>query len=525
MAGSSFSDSSSATSTLSRTLAIIKTHAIKNRFDIELRISSTGFEIIKERQMAFHAEDSSVRELFGDAASSLCGEPVWIYVLERRRAVEVWKLLMGDEAPPSRSVVDFYEIPHIADPDLARISAPDSLRALYGKSIFENAVYGSPDASMAELQINSVFASSPPFPPVWLGNNHDVPAETLDHQSSVYAASSSAASTNGDSSIRVDVKSKTKGFKARPVPPTIAVPSIQPRSTRAAALRAGVDAPPPSRIVATAESIAKTFENVPGHKRLESIPVASTAPPTIAPRSTRASAFRTGEVPVKPKQFPPRPTLPRKPTSPERVMEIFANVPGHKRRESFSVASTAPPVIPPRPTRASMLRTGQDNNSPSRPRMSTSSADSSGDDEFLLRKEVSFEGVPGHKRNEVIEVPSTRPPSTTPRINKSAALRVAHKEGAIKAPPSSFFMKSVNTTTPNRPPSQASTRGRSSSISGDRSHRSPSVDPSQARPGSVAKMAPPPRPPSITPRTNKSAMLRAQGGAPSAPSAYKVFAF
>lgn len=126
---------------------------------------------------------------------------------------------------------------------------------------------------MAELQINSIFASSPPFPVQELEAD-DVPPLDLEqhhapssHHNSARSASSSVGSAQGDRSIRVDVKSKASGFKARPVPTTTAVPSIVPKTTRAAALRAGFDLPSPKRSPASQESIAKTFENVPGHKR------------------------------------------------------------------------------------------------------------------------------------------------------------------------------------------------------------------------------------------------------------------
>lgn len=161
----------------------------------------------------------------------------------------------------------------LIDPEIARADAPDCLRALYGYSIHENAVYGSPDNSMAELQINSIFVSSPPFP-VQEAEADDVPPLDLEHRApassqhhSGRSASSSVGSAQGDGSIRVDVKSKSSGFKARPVPTTTAVPSIMPKTTRAAALRAGVELPSPKRSPASQESIARTFENVPGHKR------------------------------------------------------------------------------------------------------------------------------------------------------------------------------------------------------------------------------------------------------------------
>lgn len=541
MAGSSvLSDSSNSSNppTLSRTLAIIKAHAIKDRFEIESRIAAAGFEIIKERQMGFHADDSGVHSLFGDAASSLSGEPIWIYVLERRRAVEVWKALMGPE-----------------DPETARADAPDCLRALFGQDISDNAVYGSPDNSMAELQINSIFVSSPPFPVQELEAD-DVPPLELEHHApasshhSGRSASSSVGSAQGDSSIRVDVKSRSNGFKARPVPSTTAVPSIAPKTTRAAALRAGLELPSPKRSPASQESIARTFENVPGHKRAIAINVASVAAPTIAPRVNRAQALRTGQIETK--VDPLKRTTARAPNSPERLKEIFADVPGHKRRQTIAVASTAAPAIAPRPTRASYLRTGQGDVSPPKsqvkPRPSTtavrrpstagastssrtpkplSSAPSVEEEPQPVVKNT-FEGVPGHKRSTTIEVPSTRPPSATPRINRSAALRIAQKEaaasgGSSKAPPSAFGMRAFHGPgEQSRPASQTSVRPSLSQSTS--SARSASVEPGQSQRSPSRTSAATSRPPSITPRTNRSALLRRSMGGPPT-SAPKVFAF
>lgn len=140
---------------------------------------------------------------------------------------------------------------------------------------------------------------------------------------------------------------------------THVAPDIVPRTSRAAALRAGIkdETTQPRRHQATAESIAKTFANVPGHKRAESIAVASTAPPTIAPRMTRAASLRLGQ-PVAP--TPARVVKPKevKPKTAERAPPIatFDGVPGHKRRESIAVASTKPPTVAPRTNRSATLR-------------------------------------------------------------------------------------------------------------------------------------------------------------------------
>ncbi|KAG8888519.1 hypothetical protein FRB98_007484 [Tulasnella sp. 332] len=526
----------------SRTLAIITSQGLPHRFDIESRIYSSGFEVIKERQIGFHAHDPSVQELFGEEAGSVCGEPVRelrivmytsvVYVLERRRAVEVWHTVMGDK-----------------DPEIARVDAPESLRALYGKTIYNNAVYGSPNEPMAELQINSIFASSPPFPPIDLPN--DIPAALAialpESEASASSSSDALSHTNESPTLRVDVKSKTKGFKALPLPATTAFPSIQPRSSRASALRAGVQVSPVKRVLATKESLAKTFENVPGHKRASlSIVVASTAPPAIAPRQNRALELRKNGENKDGRGLRRPPTVARKPTTPERTMQIFENTPGHKRRETISVASTAPPVIAPRPTKASVLRTGVEITSAPNPATMPKVKE-----DRPLRGRMSFDNVPGHKRNITIDVPSVRTPSTPPRINRSALLRIAHKEGgsASAGPPSSFFMKPIVPQRPlslSRANSQASLRAAPPVIVRAQSQSSVRLAPpststvsssarsaSVGRPAAAAASTPAssprtpaaaPRHPSIQPRTNRASLLRAKLGTPN-PATRRVFAF
>lgn len=56
-----------------RTLAIIKPHAVKHRLTIERRIVEAGFEIIKERQMQFDpdVDRDTLIELFERDADSL----------------------------------------------------------------------------------------------------------------------------------------------------------------------------------------------------------------------------------------------------------------------------------------------------------------------------------------------------------------------------------------------------------------------------------------------------------------------
>jgi len=277
-------------------------------------------------------------------ASPNCRGPVRVYVLERRGAVEVWLNLMGD-----------------VDPELAREHQPDSLRALYGISTIQNAVMGSPDNETAEVQIASLFASSPPFPATDLpdgGSMRSVDSSILRAlQESTSSEAGYAQSTTTNPSTVGGSKRSRPSFRARPLPSTHVKPDIVPRTTKAASLRAGVPVeqkPSGPRRPLSKEALAKTFANVPGHKRAETIVVASTAPPVVAPRMTRAASLRLGQQPS-PKSLRSS-TSDTAARTKSTAQGTFEGVPGHKRRETISVASTKTPTVSPRTNRSAALR-------------------------------------------------------------------------------------------------------------------------------------------------------------------------
>jgi hypothetical protein len=294
---------------------------------------------------------SSVSDFLADLPASCNRGPVWVYVLERRRAVEVWNTLMGDR-----------------DPAVAREDTPNSLRALYGLSLQQNGLMGSPDTQIAEVQIASLFASSPVYP------THDLPDE-LSSQSAAtqslassimsslrrttsdgYAASSitNPSTVGGRTSNHLTANGKP-AFRARPLPATTLVPDIAPRTTKAAALRAGIildGAPKGPKVAPTKEQQKQAFMDVPGHKRSTSIAVASTAAPTIAPRMTKAATLRLG--------IKPPPKMVKRVSTSSSDSQTFEGVPGHKRRETISVMSTKPPTVGPRQNRSAALRAEKD---------------------------------------------------------------------------------------------------------------------------------------------------------------------
>ena len=269
--------------------------------------------------------------------------PVRVYVLERRGAAEVWQSIMGN-----------------ADPEVAREHQPDSLRALYGVSKVQNAVMGSPDNETAEIQIASLFVSSPPFPVADLPDGGSIRSDSSVLRALQESASSEVGypqSTTTNPSTVGGTKRSRPSFRARPLPSTHVKPDIVPRTTKAASLRAGVPVeqkPSGPRRPLSKEALAKTFANVPGHKRTGTITVASTAPPVVAPRMTRAASLRLGQQP------PPKPVRSTTSDTAARTKPTtrgtFDGVPGHKRRETISVASTKTPTVAPRTNRSAALR-------------------------------------------------------------------------------------------------------------------------------------------------------------------------
>ncbi|KAF5382434.1 hypothetical protein D9615_002854 [Tricholomella constricta] len=461
---------------ITRTVAIIKTHALAHRFHIEPRIQEASFEIVKERQMEFDTETDpdTLYELFGEDATSFSEGPVWVYVLERRRAVEVWNTLMGD-----------------CDPEVARRDAPNSLRALYGKSLQQNGLMGSSDVQIAEIQIASLFASSPPFPTSDLPDADDRYGSMRSVSSSVlaalqqhtatsdegYAASSATnPSTVGGTKLTPNGKS---AFRARPIPATNANPDIVPRMTRSAALRAGIvvektESGPRGPL--SKEQLAKTFQNVPGHKRSESISVASTAAPAIAPRMTRAASLRLGIKPETPRR--------RSLSTDEAVKSTFDGVPGHKRRESIAVASVKAPTLAPRLNKSAALRAQKEPGPPS---------------SFMFRGATAPK-LPGLARSSSQGTLGPSRPTPAPVAPPRPA-----SQASQAAAPSRYAIKRSSSVSGARPSLAPRTTSTSNSTSDARATEERAAAKARPRPSSVASISNP----TIPPRTNRSAALRA----------------
>ncbi|CAE6393209.1 unnamed protein product [Rhizoctonia solani] len=476
---------------------IIKPHAAKQRLKIEKRILEAGFEILKERKMGFHLDGSGVVELYGADAPSLCGEPVWVYVLSRPRSASTLSALAGP-----------------LDPLAARKSDPECLRALYGSNRWENGVWTTKDESSAERIVSELFAGSPimelsDLPSVHSSPGHRRVRKTPSHASSIRSHLSSESRTRTSSNSRggsvpppASVTKSPAGLKTRPVPATATSPSIVPRTTRAADLRAGNNAPTPPRQRQSQEERERMFEGVPGHKRRESFSIASTAAPTIVPRQNRSAMLRAqkqseGDKPGLAKFPSIGDSRERQTMSPEELEEknrtTFEGVPGHKRRESIKVASTAAPTVAPRPNRSSLLRAQK---------MAAAGGNSgSGGAPPSSFKGAAAESGPARSLNTKSSVGSIG--ASTSKADRRASIAITRPAPATVSAAAS---KRLSLALPSQPNSNSGTGGALTPISnGTRSPRPASVN-------SQAPKVPPktsPKKPDIEPRTNKSALLRA----------------
>ncbi|GJN88469.1 hypothetical protein Rhopal_001435-T1 [Rhodotorula paludigena] len=318
--------------------------------------------------------------------------------------------------------------------------------------------------------------------------------------SSVLSASSTPSFTSSTS------------FRARPAPSS--TPSVQPRLTKAAALRLGISLPPstprrstvssaPASELDGGESTASRSQSRASGPRASVVPTPrSLAAPTIAPRMTKAASLRTSldpsaaEAIKKPLRAPPSVKRQSISTAERAAMDRAA------RRQSAAAASTpakAAPQVEVRMSRAAMLRQGIQ---PPPPTTSTKP-----------RQSVSTTALPSNRRESVsADLKALREPALTPRMSKAATLRLG---GTVAIPSLARTSSSATSGSAARPATALVTSiGAASSAMSQNAPRPASVASSHR--SSVSTSAQPHKPVSslkpaaVTPRLNKAAELRQQ---------------
>ncbi|XP_071490358.1 thioredoxin domain-containing protein 3 homolog [Diadema antillarum] len=130
------------------TLAVIKPDAAGEHKDAILeKIKEAGFQINLQRDVELNKELASKlylehegKEFYDSLIDHMSSGLSMVMVLSREDAVDGWRTLMGP-----------------TDPEKAREEAPESLRALLGKDVLQNAVHGSTDTEQAKARIERLF--------------------------------------------------------------------------------------------------------------------------------------------------------------------------------------------------------------------------------------------------------------------------------------------------------------------------------------------------------------------------------
>ncbi|XP_010126705.1 PREDICTED: thioredoxin domain-containing protein 3 [Chlamydotis macqueenii] len=130
------------------TLALIKPAAAKNhKDDIIQKVKDAGFTISKVKEEALTREmatqfykDHKGKPFFEQLVACMTEGPSVVMILTKENAVEEWRQLMGP-----------------TDPEVAKETSPESIRAQFAQDILSNAVHGSSTREHALQSIECVF--------------------------------------------------------------------------------------------------------------------------------------------------------------------------------------------------------------------------------------------------------------------------------------------------------------------------------------------------------------------------------
>ncbi|KAL1551776.1 putative nucleoside diphosphate kinase 5 isoform X1 [Salvia divinorum] len=135
-----------------KTLAMIKPDGVDGKYvdDIKKIILDSGFIITQEieRQLdedtvkSFYAEHAS-KSFFSNLVQYMTSGPVRIMVIEKENAIADWRALIGP-----------------TDAKKAKVTHPDSVRALCGLNSERNCVHGSDSPQSAAIEISFFFQKS-----------------------------------------------------------------------------------------------------------------------------------------------------------------------------------------------------------------------------------------------------------------------------------------------------------------------------------------------------------------------------
>ncbi|XP_067418552.1 thioredoxin domain-containing protein 3 [Emydura macquarii macquarii] len=133
---------------MEHTLAVIKpTALLEHKDDIMQKVTKAGFIVSQMKETNFTHEMATQfykahegKPFFDQLVNYMSEGPSMIMILTKENAVEEWRQLMGP-----------------TNPDIAKESSPDSLRAQFAQDILRNAVHGSSNKEHALKSIKYIF--------------------------------------------------------------------------------------------------------------------------------------------------------------------------------------------------------------------------------------------------------------------------------------------------------------------------------------------------------------------------------
>ncbi|PWA74220.1 Nucleoside diphosphate kinase [Artemisia annua] len=137
-----------------RTLAIVKPDGVSGMYTSSVKkiILESGFTI--QRELKVHLDEDSVRRFYAEHSTKsffpslvkyMTSGPVLIMVLEKTNAIADWRALIGP-----------------TDASKAKVTHPDSIRAMCGQDLERNCVHGSDSLDSAAREISFFFTDAFP---------------------------------------------------------------------------------------------------------------------------------------------------------------------------------------------------------------------------------------------------------------------------------------------------------------------------------------------------------------------------
>ncbi|UZJ54598.1 hypothetical protein CBS101457_003918 [Exobasidium rhododendri] len=427
-----------------RTIAILAGVACNtHRLAIQGHINQHGFSVLGERleEWSLETDQDFLVEFLRDEEKQmewmqhLTGAPIYVMLLERIRAEQTWIELCGSDTEEDGNQMGADVLPTVE----SGLRASYGVRSLYAstpRSATRQIAICYPE--FASLEAIGALREETVTPSTYAAVGSNGEFLLREDEDIVYNKEGKAFDAHNGQTLNLQPEEKVKvrssaskevseanAFRARPLPVN-KKPQIEPRLSKAAALRMGVALPEVPKRTSSTTSSSDPSIGISGLPRSGIVPPKSLQAPSIAPRLNRVAAARTNA------QLQPS-------SGPEGVERLrkeidYSSTPGHKRMSlsSSRPASLAAPVVAPRLNKAASARLSgvvpdkvSSNFRPSHAKETSDAATTT--TATSIRTTADNSSTPGHKRMSLSTGPikSLQAPSLVPRSNRTSQARTS----------------------------------------------------------------------------------------------------